>query len=253
MYNLTSRIAVGIAFCFLAVCEAKGQGATTDSNSLKAGAWAMQFGISGNFTLTAFQGSSIALQYHLSESNAVRAAITVNLNSSNGTDLLNQTQPDSTQRTASNDNSQQFMSANLVIQYMWYPNPHDAVHLYFGVGPLVSYSHTKQARNQNSVDSQQEYYWPPYFWTSLNYSSIGTQWGVGAKAAIGVEWFPVHWFSLRSEYSNALQYQWSSSSSTAKGMAYNPSLVNATVVDKGSSEGWALTPFSVSFGVSVYF
>jgi hypothetical protein len=60
------------------------QNEPSENNSLKEGVWAMQFGISSNFTLTSFQGSTLALKYQLSDRDAIRGGITINGSTSNG-------------------------------------------------------------------------------------------------------------------------------------------------------------------------
>jgi len=140
MIKLIRVVLYGIAVGVLFSWNAGAQETAADSNSLKPGAWALQFGVGSNLTLTAFQGSTIALQYHLSESNAIRAGVTFNGNFSDGTDLFNQATGDTGHTTASGDNSSHSASISFTVQYLWYLNARAPVHFYVGVGPSLSYS-----------------------------------------------------------------------------------------------------------------
>jgi len=228
--------------------------ASADSTSMKQGAWAFQFGVAGNFTLTSFQGSTLALKYHCSDNRAIRAAITVNGNFTDGTDLQTGVLNDTGHSTASNDNVAHSSSVALAVQYLWYVNPADVVHFYAGFGPSVSYSRSHSEAIQGSLESQDTYYYAQgYDWTQVNASSTSSQWGFGVRGVAGVEWFAVRWFSLRAEYGQSIQYQWTSTTATAQGVASYPISGNASLQDKASSKGWVISPLGVSFGASVYF
>ncbi len=156
-----------------------------DSNSLKPGAWAFQFGVAGNFTLTSFQGATLALKYHYTESNAVRAAITINGTFTDGSGLQKGLQYDSISTTASNDNSTHSAGLSLIVQYLWYMNPRDVIHLYVGVGPAVSYSHDSRTENRNALTSADQFYSSGYYWTHLKTTSTSNQWALGLRGVGG--------------------------------------------------------------------
>jgi hypothetical protein len=195
----------------------------------------------------------LALKYHCSESSAVRASITINGTFTDGTQLQNGNQPDASTVSASGDNSSHSLSLSLVVQRLWYMNPHDVVHLYVGVGPSVSFSRDRETQLQSSLTSQPIVYNFGYNWSRINSSDVSTQWALGARGVGGIEWFPVRWFSLRAEYSEGIQYQWSSTKTSAQGVITYPTTGDATVNQTSSSKGWSINSYGVSMGASVYF
>ncbi len=123
------------------------QDTSSERNSLKAGAWALQFGISSNFTLTSFQGSNIAFKYQLSDKSALRGGITINGSTNDGTTSNSGSIDDTSYGTAPGSSSTESATASFVLQYLWYMNPNGPVHFYTGLGPLVSYSYSKYSTN----------------------------------------------------------------------------------------------------------
>ena len=246
-------VAASLSLLLAVSCNVDAQTQPADSNSLKPGAWAFQFGITSNFTLTSFQGTTLALAYHTSDHSALRAGITLSGNLTDGTDLQNSVQGDTNQHQASGDNTSHSVNVTAILQQIWYANPQDVIHMYFGVGPSISYSYSKTTRLQNALTSEQTFYSTGYYWTQLNSSSSTTQVGIGARGVAGLEWFPVRWFSIRAEYSEGIQYQWTTNKTTAQGTTSAPSIASTSVSDKGSSKGWALNAYGVSFGASIYF
>ena len=241
-----------VALSTLGSSSVLAQSPPTDSTSLRQGAWALQFGVGSNFTLTTFQGSTLAIKYHLSEANALRIAITLNGSFTDGTELQTGVS-DTANNTASGDNSSHSGSIAIFLQYLWYMNPRDVVHFYTGVGPSISYSHSQDQRSQNALTSQQEFYSSGYYWSHVNSTTTSNQWALGLRGIAGVEWFPIKWFSFRAEYSEGIQYQWTSSKSAAQGLTYTTPVSSITVSDNVSSKGWVISSLGVSFGVSVYF
>ena len=78
MKNHSKRILLLIFISTTVYFSSPAQSQSSDSNSLKDGIWALQFGITGNFTLISFQGSTIGALYRISEKNAIRGGITIN-------------------------------------------------------------------------------------------------------------------------------------------------------------------------------
>ena len=87
-------------------------------NSLKAGVWALQFGISSNFTLSSFQGTTISAKYQTSTTNAWRAGITLNGSTASDTRLQVPTQPDTFARSSSTNGSNSSESIVIKVQYL---------------------------------------------------------------------------------------------------------------------------------------
>ena len=196
---------------------ASAQDTLAERNSLKAGMWAMQFGIASNFTLTSFQGSTIAFKYQLSEKNAIRAGLTINGRTSNGTTTTSGSVADTSIGSIPGNNSSDAATVSLIVQYLWYMNPNGPVHLYFGVGPTISYSYSQSSssnfylENGDYTDSVYHYFG---YWEQSVYTSKSIQWGIGATGTAGVEWFACPWLLIRAEYNEGIQYVWRSNMSS---------------------------------------
>jgi hypothetical protein len=221
------------------------QNQSTDTTSLKEGAWALQFGISSNFTLTSFQGSTFSVKYQLSEKNAIRGGISVSGSTSTGNSTTSGMVADTSIGTFPGRNSSSAQSVSLISQYLWYMNPSGPVHIYIGLGPTVSYSYSQNSPENISTGSN------GYFSRAVN-SSSSTQWATGLIGSIGVEWFPCYWLSLRGEYGESIQYQWRSVSSMTDYSSTDPSYVPTHYESSTKYKNWVLNSNSISFGLSVY-
>ena len=245
MHSLKSA-ALSLVFTLLLLWPmSQAQSQAADTTSLRAGSWALQFGIAGNFTLTSFQGSTISAKYHLSGTSAIRGGITISGNTADGTPSITYVYNDTSNGTMPEKSSSSAQSIGLVLQYLAYANPDGPVHFYAGIGPIVSYNHS-----QSSSDNSHPY--APRSWERVIYSSSSTQWGAGLIGNIGLEWFAVRWLSIRAEYGESLQYQWRSSSSV-QDYSYPMTLgIPEHIETSGPTKGWSLASAAVNFGLSVY-
>jgi hypothetical protein len=217
----------------------------TELNSLKEGAWALQFGIRNNFTLSAFQGATIAAQYHLSARTALRAGISLAGHIGDGTSLNTAFTADTSSGSHSYNSSGNSATVGVTIQYLWYANPQERVQFYAGIGPSVSYNHSHSEQDETAGGQSFGSY-------SNSVTSNQNTWYVGATGVAGVEWFPARWFSLHVDYSEVISYTWSSTKSTDKRSATissPPFAMDNTV----SSKGWTISDNGVNFGLSIYF
>ncbi len=248
MFIRKFRILVFIAATVALTYSCTAQGQTRDSVSLKAGSWALQFGIAQNFTLTSFQGSTIGAKYQISENNAIRGGITINGSNNSGPDSYSGSVGDSSLGTIPGSASTKSGNVSFVLQYLWYMNPEGHVHLYAGAGPIFSYSYC------NYYDNYSYYYNgnPGYWGTNIRTEQSTTR-SVGVSAVLGVEWFACSWLSLRADYNENIQYQWYSSSTvynyiesiSSPGYPLNKS-------NSASTKGWTLASSGVSFGLNIY-
>jgi hypothetical protein len=241
---------------------AQAQDTSSERNPLKEGAWALQFGISSNFTLTSFQGSTIAFKYQLSDKSALRWGITLNGSTNNANNTASGSVEDTSYGSIPENSSTDAANASFVLQYLWYINPSGPVHFYLGVGPSVSYSYSHSSSdydNFNIVSENGSSY--QGYWERQTSTSNSHQWGIGATGVAGVEWFACQWLSIRAEYSEGIQYQWRPTTSTHDNSyisTSNPSLAYNTyppishTETSGTSKGWSLSSSGVSFGLSVY-
>ncbi len=216
-----------------------------DSTSLHPGAWALQFGIGGNFTLNSFQGSTFSAKYHFSNTGALRAGITLNGITSDGTSSTTNVFDDTSNGTMTGNNSSSSQNLAFIVQYLWYAQPDGPVHIYAGIGPIVSYAYSR-----SSSDSYYPY--APRYWERRVSSSSATQWGAGFAGNVGLEWFAIHWLSIRAEYGESLQYQWRSSSTSLDYSYTFPGDVPNQTATSSPTKGWSLAGTGVSFGLNVY-
>jgi hypothetical protein len=218
-----------------------------EPNALHEGAWALQFGIGGNFTLTAFQGTSIAAKYHLSESNAVRAGVSLNANlRDNGSDGVSKVEGGGSGQI--NSLNARSVSATLSFQYLWYAAPTGVVHFYVGAGPVISFSRETQDTDDTfistgaSLSSRRE----QRAWRR-------TSWGLGAGGAVGVEWFPARWASLRAEYGDEIKYEWGRSTTDQQSTTSAPGSTPSSSANSETSKAWLFNTLGVTFGLNIYF
>ena len=238
-------------FCLLTsgLCSIQAQEQTLETNSLKPGAWALEFGISSNFTLVSFQGSSISAKYHTSTTSAWQAGITIYGNTENGSNLQMPVPGDTI--TSSNSSSNSYSSGNvsLRVQYIWYANSEGIIHFYTGAGPIVGYYHSQNDQQdilENGNSSSK-------MWSNRITSTTAKAWSFGASAMVGVEYFPAKVLSLHAEYVANLTYQ-DGKTEGKTSSTYNYGSVNYNGSNSsGGYHGWALGAAGVSFGLSVYF
>ncbi len=246
MTNFTAISSIVLSLLFLPASTSWSQDSMAHANSLKPSSWALQFGISRDLTLSSFQGATISIKYHVTESNAWRIGLFVGGDLTNDNSASRQIQADTLFGNGSRVMSNKDFNTNLSLQYLWYIDPHAPVNLYLGAGPSFSYSFNRQDGDQATTN-------PGYYSTRTITNGSGHQWGVGIAGVVGVEWFAANWFSLHAQYGEALWYQWGSSSSTSTqtmSSGPSPSLVQT---ESASSKGWRLSNQSVFFGLSVYF
>lgn len=243
MYIRKVRLPLLFLLSMLVCYCSQAQDVSSERNSLKEGAWALQFGIASNFTLTSFQGATVGAKYQLSEGNAIRGGITVNGSVSNGNTSTSGSVADTSYGTVPENSSSDVANVSFVLQYLWYINPRGPVHFYVGLGPSVSYNYSYSSSDNSSLytTSNNQGYW----YQTINTSDFH-QWTIAGTGAGGVEWFATQWLSVRAEYNESIQYQWNSSTS----MVYNSGGVFH--YNSGSNKGWALSSSGVSFGLSIY-
>lgn len=188
--------------------------ATARPNSLRAGAWALQFSITSGqfFDLDSFAGG-VSLKRHFSTRSAVRAGLSA---------------------SASDGGGSNGYSVGTEFIYQRYLRPEAEANAYWGVGPELDYSHRWTA--QQVTDS-------------LSVHNESTQYSVGAKALLGVEWFASRVISLHAEY----QVFWRHTHrETRRELTALGS--GTVVVDSQETESWEfLLNDLVRFGLSVYF
>ncbi len=243
MHNQRNRLLLFVMISMSVTVCLRAQDTLSERNSLKAGAWALQFGISSNFTLTSFQGSTFSIKYQLSEKTAIRGGISMSGATNDGNGIASGTNADTSIGSVPVNSSSSSQGVSFILQYIWYMNPSGPIHLFAGLGPSISYSYS-QSKTEYAENGLYLYDYIP--------SSSSTQWGAGATGSVGVEWFPSQWFSLRAEYGESLLYRWGSSSSMTDYSGSYTGFVPSHSENSSTSKGWSLSSSSVGFGLNVY-
>jgi len=249
MITLKSISLYLLALSVSGIITTQAQEQTSETNSLKPGAWALQFGIASFLSLTSFQGGTISVKYQTTTTNAWRAGVSIYGNTSTSTNIQTPIQGDTVSNTSSLNNSTSYENVMAKVQYIWYANSEGIIHFYSGIGPIVGYNHSTndyQTINLNgalnTVNSSNQ----------ITNNSTDT-WSVGASGVIGVEYFPARVFSLHAEYGNYLAYQSSKNKSTTRNINNYGSTDTRGTDGSGSSHGWSFNYGGTLFGLSVYF
>ncbi len=206
-------------------------------NSLETGAWALQFQISRNFTLSRFEGSVISAKRHFSDKKSLRFGLSLNASISDAEQNSTRVVSDTLNQINKNDGDDNTQNIELNVQYLFYPSPEKEINFFFGVGPMIGFnrsnSETGSERGiQNPVES-----------TSQRTSK---RWSLGISANLGAEWFATKNISFLAEYGLSLNYIWVKDSRTDK-------TAGIVVESENKSKIFNLSATSVKFGLSVYF
>jgi hypothetical protein len=245
MFTKRNRIAIISLILVAGYFSSFAQIQNLDTTSLKKGAWAIQFGIASNFTLTSMQGTTFSAKYHFSEKNAIRGGISISGNTNNGTTSTTAIVNDTSNGTIPGTNSSSSQGFSFIIQYLWYMNPNGPIHFFAGVGPIVTYSYSQNRTDNSSIYSQRN-------WIRSINSSSSTQWASGGTISAGLEWFPLRWFSMKAEYGENIQYQWRSTFSSSDYSSTYSGYVPSHIETSGTIKGWVWSSSSVGFGMTVY-
>lgn len=216
-------LAVLIAFVFFISSDLFSQSKSPDSsaakNSLHKGAWAVQFGIDKDFTLTNFSGASFTIKRHFSKNIALRFGVSLRLS-----DYDSRLNIADTLISGINGYENDF-GFNLLMQY--YLNPGKEFKVYFLAGPIFSYGYGKSS--------------------SASYNSYTTNFtrkyiSAGGEIGFGAEYFVFRTFSLFAEYSAYVAY-----SQVEDYVSYE--LISSKLESSSTSFNFD----NVRFGLSVYF
>jgi opacity protein-like surface antigen len=231
-----NRVGHVLLMIFLCTVFASGQDTTSRrKNSLEEGAWAVQFGIGSNFTITTFAGSTIALKHFCSSSQAYRLSATVN-GSTDSRDGVTPLVADSMRIITTTDGNSESLS--LQFNMLFYPLTSSDVNFYWGIGPSGTYSHSNSTSETRFVTSSQDTVYS-------RQSDTRNTWGIGASVVVGVEWFATKSISLNAEYTGTLNYTHSSSSSEGE--------IPSRPASESTSKSFSVNSGGVRFGLAAYF
>jgi len=211
-------------------------------NSLEQGSWSLQFQISSNFTLRSFQGTNFSVKRHLSSKSAIRFGIGLLAVTNDREEESDENNSfNLARKTEIEDNQTQI---NISSYYIYYPNPHKNINVYFGGGPILGYSDYDETRNgtdviQDTINVQNRY------------KNEVKGYSIGILGLIGVEWFVNKDISFHAEYGSSFFYEKSKleTTSTRISTSNNDDTKVVTTEDKR----FMFRSNGVKFGISVYF
>lgn len=223
-------------------------------NSLRSGAWALLFEVGSNFTLEAFQGFTISAKRHFSDKRALRLGLGISGSVSLDDEVIDrQLKGDTVTFQEDQEGDLNNESVDLIVQHLWYANPKAEVNFFFGVGPLLRFSHSKSETDATEISGG--------ITTLINSTSKETRWTAGFSAVLGVEWFATKHISFLAEYVNSLEHEWFKRTTNYKVTTAGQTTEDRTEVTRRTLRfnpehrgGVPLVSFgSVKFGLSVYF
>ena len=217
-------------------------------NSLKPGAWALQFQFSDNFrSFSGLQGFGVSVKYHFSRTNALRFGVGGSLSTSNFDHDARSFQADTVRQKRIGGSKGDGQSVDFAAQYVIYVAPQADVTFFFGSGPLVRFAHSE-------YDNEDSFSYGTSNGTRY-YSSEEDRWNVGLSALSGAEWFATESISLHAEYGLSLEYQ--SASRVSKGIenSFDPYYGVRSFSYEAETSGHSVrfNLATVKFGLSVYF
>lgn len=231
------NIVLLLNFLFLVASDANAQN-NEQRNSLKEDIWALQFQITDNFSLKAFQGFAISAKKHFHNTSALRVGVGLNITISDADNVSRRLPADTLRQSEKNKSN--VKSIDISTQYLFYPNPDADINVFFGAGPLLSYS-------SNKVENEQTYNFGTIT-DKLKSVMNDNQLAIGASALLGVEWFASKNISFLAEYALSFEYI------TAKMTRTQSSTISTDRTETESNlEYFRVYPLLVKFGLSVYF
>ena len=219
--------------------------ADADSSANLASPWAVQFRVTENFTLSAFQGSVISAQYSLQEREAIRFGLSVG-GSSGSSEGVNADEGDNiAPRISGSSRSGSSVTLGLDVQYLFMSGPAKRTRFFAGGGPAFGFS---------SGDSELD--------NTSNFSTISARsrqetetnsWDAGVVGVLGVEWFANRRISFLAEYFLDFSYQ-KSKRNQLRIITHIDDLMTVEDVsrEESTSSGWSFGGRFVRFGLSVY-
>ncbi len=213
-----------------------GQEDNETKNSLRDGSWSLQFQITNNFNLGAFQGLMFSGKRHISDNSALRFGIGMNYREVES-DFITKNMPVDT-TVSQSSRSDDGMYVDFSVLYVSYLNLKSKVNFYLGAGPVVSIFKNKSASETIYKSNG----------TTTNREWKRNEWSIGGLAVIGTEWFVDEKISLLAEYGVHFYKRFVNEESVDK---YSYSTSNSKWTDETAS--FNIHPSTVKLGVSLYF
>ena len=247
---------------------AAGQGGTTRStpDSIAAGAWALQFRITGNFSLSDFQGAALSGKYHATSTSAIRLGFSASggvsdreqtsFSESSGRLLDDPAPGQESEETRESNRDETAYSLGLDGQYVTYINPDGRVKLFGGIGPTIRYQHDDANDSDFQLDESGDRL--DVRITETTTRDDRDTWTFGGLALLGGEWFASPHISLSAEYGLSVEYFRTSHDQTVElnrniESEFGTSVFTDTRVAGTHRDGWQFRSPPVRFGLNVYF
>lgn len=210
------------------------------ANSLSPGSWSLQFQITDELGLKPFNGMMVSVKRHWSRQSALRLGVQVSAGWTSSTDTDSQEVADTLYRSDDQSADYNYQKLTIDLSYVRYPWPGSHVNLFWGVGPLVSFSRDEQTDvtiysydDRDNLTSRYVY---------------RRSWELGAVGLVGVEWFLSKNFSFHSEYRSSITY-----GRSIETVENSQSYMDQRSLSERESDGWDFRGANVTLGLSVYF
>ena len=251
--KLLAGIMVGLGTIWLTVGDC-----AAEDDSLRKGAWALQFEVNGDFDLGPFQGKMISIKKHTGDGAAYRFGLDFSL-TDNATDKddfdvdeygSGESQNTKLSAVSTDLNARSFA---LTVQRISYPKPGRRIKLFYGIGPTFTHSHKDDDRYIEGINVHIGGFELPdtvHFTQEISSSMNG--WSLGMRGILGVEWFASPSISLLAEYNSNLAYSWSRTEAESVSTSFETEVI-ARKSGVSDSDGIEFGAGAVKFGLSAYF
>jgi hypothetical protein len=207
---------------------------------LRAGARALQFQITQDFTLSSFQGSTLSYKLQHSATTAFRLGVSMS-GSGSDTDIDGSYTQDTLRVDRAGQGEQSAFYVALAIQMLRNRGSGSRVVPFVGLGPGASFSRAHRKSWSSESELRQD-------------ESTTHQTQAWIQGLAGVEWFASRQVSFHAEYGLRLGYEWRHLSTAASRQQNdNGSVHHSDLTSEEDESGWFLGDGSVLFGLSVYF
>jgi len=170
---------IGVVLLTFAV-NARAQDSTKVS-PLAPGAWALQFRVGEDFTLSSFKGALLSVKHHSSERTALRLGISTRLNFQEAQFGLDS--------GIEGEMDQDSQSITVTMQRLQYMASRRRFSPFWGLGPTVGWERSKARREMSQVEGP-----------SVESERSVNSWTAGLTGNFGIEWCPSPNVGLHAEY-----------------------------------------------------
>ena len=207
-------------------------------------AFALQFGITENFALKVYQGSTISLKYHIQNDKAIRFGLSIGGGYSTSNNLETR-YSQTTENKATKTTDEQ--TIDLLSQFIVYPSISNKITYFVGSGLVLGFSRYSHERENESiffpVEGHLQYSYNPTEDDSYTLK-------VGISFIVGIEQRISNNFSFTAEYNSSINYSYRKS----KRLEYDDEdASNAIYATHQNMRALYLLNHAVKFGLSYYF